>query len=158
MDLIFWRHAEAVDPGPGMDDMARVLTSQGERHAERMAQWLNQQLPQDVTVLVSPAMRTRQTVQDLRRKTRLVEDLAPRKGAQALLDATGWPKAVQTVLVVGHQPTLGLALAHLVSGLPLSQAMPWRIRKAGLWWLRCERPQADRPGVVVLAVKSPELM
>jgi phosphohistidine phosphatase len=158
MDLILWRHAQAVDPGPGMDDMARVLTREGERHAGRMADWLNQHLPQDVKVLVSPAVRTRQTVQDLRRHLQLAEDLAPRKGAQALIDAAGWPHADQTVVVVGHQPTLGMVLAHLVGGIPLAQAMPWRVHKAGLWWIRCEHLRHDRPGVVVRAVKSPELM
>lgn len=74
-----------------MDDRSRVLTNQGEREAGRMAQWLDRQLPQDCWVLVSPAVRTRQTVQELRRPTRVVEDLAPRKGVQALLDASGWP-------------------------------------------------------------------
>ncbi len=157
MDLILWRHAEAVEPGPGMDDMSRVLTTQGERDAGRMAEWLDRHLPQDCRVLVSPALRTRQTVQDLRRPTRVVEDLAPRKGAQALLDVSGWPHAGHSVVVVGHQPTLGMVLAHVVGGVPLAQAIPWRLPKAGLWWIRCEHPRHDRPGVVVMAVRTPDL-
>ncbi|UXH80267.1 SixA phosphatase family protein [Roseateles amylovorans] len=157
MDLILWRHAEAVDAAPGMDDMSRVLTTQGERHAERVAQWLNERLPSEVKVLVSPAVRTRQTVQALRRRVELCDALAPRQGVQAMLQATGWPDAPQPVLVVGHQPSLGMALAHLVGGQPLAQAMPWRVRKAGLWWLRCERRPHERVGVVVLAVRTPEL-
>jgi phosphohistidine phosphatase len=50
-----------------------------------------------------------------------------------------------------------MVLAHLVGGVPLHQAMPWRLHKAGLWWIRCEHPRQDRPGVVVMAVRMPEL-
>lgn len=157
MDLILWRHAEAVEAAPGMDDLSRVLTSKGERHAARMAQWLDEHLPAQTRVLVSPAVRTRQTVQDLRRQVTITPALAPRHGLSELLTATGWPQAGETVMVVGHQPTLGLALSHLVGGVPVAQAQSWRIRKAGLWWLRCERPSNDRPGVVVLAVRTPDL-
>ena len=35
MDLILWRHAEAVDPTPGMLDAQRRLTSKGEKQAAR---------------------------------------------------------------------------------------------------------------------------
>lgn len=157
MDLILWRHAEAVDAAPGMDDLSRVLTTEGERHAARVAHWLNDHLPASARVLVSPSVRTRQTVQELRRRPEISDALAPRQGVQAMLHAAGWPDASQPVLVVGHQPTLGMALAHLVGSQPLGQAMPWRVRKAGLWWLRCERRPNERAGVVVLAVKTPDL-
>lgn len=157
MDLILWRHAEAVEARPGMDDLSRVLTTQGERDAGRMAEWLNRHLPQDTQVLVSPAVRTRQTVQEVKRSTRVMEDLSPRKGAQVLMRASGWPHAEHPVMVVGHQPTLGMVLAHVVGGVPLAQAMPWRLPKAGLWWIRCEHPRHDRPGVVVVAVRTPDL-
>lgn len=157
MDLILWRHAEAVAAAPGMDDLSRVLTGRGEAHAARTALWLNKHLPEDTRVLVSPSMRTRQTVQELRRKATFTDALAPRQGLQALLDVTGWPGATQPVLVVGHQPTLGMALCHLVGGVPVGQTQSWRMRKGGLWWLRCERPADDRAGVVVLAVLTPDL-
>jgi phosphohistidine phosphatase len=160
MDLILWRHAEAADAAPGMDDLSRVLTARGERQARDMAHWLDKHLPKDTRVLVSPAVRTRQTVQDLRRKVELSDALAPQRGVAALLGAAGWAEAKAPVMVVGHQPTLGLALAHLVGGVPLDQLArktPWRLRKGGFWWLRCERDPQDRPGVAVLAVRSPDL-
>ncbi len=160
MDLILWRHAEAADAAPGMDDLSRVLTSRGERQARDMAHWLDKHLPKDTRVLVSPAVRTRQTVQDLRRKVELSDALAPGRSVAALLGAANWAQAAAPVMVVGHQPTLGLALAHLVGGVPLdqlTQKTPWRLRKGGFWWLRCERDPKDRPGVVVLTVRSPDL-
>ena len=69
MDLILWRHAQAVmleDEGAMVSfdlarDLARPLTPKGERQAVRMAEWLNQRLPDTTRILVSPARRTQQT-------------------------------------------------------------------------------------------------
>jgi phosphohistidine phosphatase len=68
MDLIVWRHAEATDASLVGDDMARTLTSRGERQAARMATWLNQHLPATTRVLVSPAVRAQQTAAPLERR------------------------------------------------------------------------------------------
>jgi phosphohistidine phosphatase len=61
-----------------------------------------------------------------------------------------WPEAREPVLVVGHQPTLGLTAAYLLSGT----AQPWSIRKGAAWWLRCKEREG-RPQVVLLAMRSP---
>ena len=61
MDLILWRHAEALDESEGMEDLQRPLTSRGEKQAARMAAWLDRQLPAGVRVICSPARRTEQT-------------------------------------------------------------------------------------------------
>ena len=61
MDLILWRHTEAVDATLRMPDAERTLTAKGERDAKRMAKWLNDRLPEDALILVSPAQRTQQT-------------------------------------------------------------------------------------------------
>jgi len=45
MDLILWRHAEAIDLDLVGDDVLRSLTGEGERRAARMAAWLDRQLP-----------------------------------------------------------------------------------------------------------------
>jgi phosphohistidine phosphatase len=154
MDLILWRHAEAHDLREGeTDDLARALTPKGERHAARMAQWLNQVLPATTRVLVSPAVRTQQTAAALERKFKTVAALAPDATVDALLDVARWPDAREPVLVVGHQPTLGLAAAYLLSGT----AQPWSIRKGAAWWLRC-RDKDGQPQVALLAVRSPSLL
>jgi phosphohistidine phosphatase len=46
MDLILWRHADAVDAEPGESDMDRTLTPKGQKQARRMAEWLTSQLPE----------------------------------------------------------------------------------------------------------------
>ena len=116
MDLILWRHAEAEDADVGADDLARALTPKGERQAERMAEWLNRRLAHSTRALVSPALRCQQTAKALGRKFRTVEAIGPGASAEALLVAAGWPDASEPVLVVGHQPTLGLAASLLLIG------------------------------------------
>jgi phosphohistidine phosphatase len=106
MDLILWRHAEAAD---GANDAARALTPKGVKQAARMAAWLNARLPEDTRVLVSPAVRTQQTVQPLQREFETVHAIAPGAHPNAVLAAAGWPHGTGTVIVVGHQPTLARA-------------------------------------------------
>jgi phosphohistidine phosphatase len=152
MDLILWRHAEAIE-GDASEDLARKLTSKGERQAERMAEWLNRRLSHSTRVLVSPAVRCQETAKALGRKFRTVEELAPGASAQAVLDVARWPEANGAVLIVGHQPTLGLAAAQALIGV----AQPWSIKKASVWWIR-HRPRDDEDRVVLQAVQSPDCL
>jgi phosphohistidine phosphatase len=74
MDLILWRHAEAE---PGEPDLGRRLTAKGIQQAERMARWLDRHLPATTRILTSPADRAEQTARALKRKYRVVPELAP---------------------------------------------------------------------------------
>ena len=153
MDLILWRHAEAFEMREEHDDLDRALTPKGERQAQRIATWLNRQLPSSARVMASPARRAQQTAAALERKIKTVPALAPDGTVEGLLHAVRWPDAREPVLVVGHQPTLGLCAAYLLAG----QAQAWPVRKGALWWLRAR----EREGVlqvVLHAVVSPELV
>lgn len=149
MDLILWRHAEAVVARAGQDDLERALTPKGERQAARMAEWLNQRLAQSTRVLVSPAVRTQQTAQALGRPYRTVPALAPCADVEDLLQAARWPDASEPVLIVGHQPTLGRVAALLLAGT--DQA--WSVKKGAVWWLRQRERDHGNP-VVLQAVQS----
>jgi len=151
MDLILWRHAEAHDAEGGSEDLDRALTSRGERQAARMAHWLNQHLPATTRVLVSPARRCQQTASALERRFKTVALLAPGADVRALLAAARWPHAREPVLVVGHQPTLGLTAAHLLAGV----AQPWSVKKGAVWWLR-RRDRADDDQTVLVTARGPE--
>jgi phosphohistidine phosphatase len=153
MDLILWRHAEAEDERDGLDDLQRALTPRGEKQAARMAKWLDLHLPENARILCSPALRCEQTILPLGRKYKLRDELAPGGPAQSLLEAADWPHARQCVLVVGHQPTLGQAVAKLV-GLRADECP---IRKGSVWWLRT-RERDGHEQTVVIAVQSPELL
>lgn len=152
MDLLLWRHADAREAREGEGDADRPLTAKGERQAQRMAQWLNRHLPESTRVLVSPAQRTRQTAAALDRKVRLLDELAPDSTVEALLGAARWPDGKEPVLVVGHQPTLGLAAAYLLAGA----AQPWAIRKGGVWWIR-RRLREGKAETLLHAVLTSEL-
>lgn len=148
MELILWRHAEAED---GMPDMGRVLTAKGRKQAEKMAGWLNPRLPDDVRLLVSPAKRTQQTAAALKRDFITVEDVAPGASVDSVLAAAGWPKG-GTVLVVGHQPTLGEVAARLLAG----QSASWSIKKGAVWWFS-GKAQPGGIHVVLHAAMAPDL-
>ena len=153
MDLILWRHAEAVEVAPGGDDMARVLTPRGEKQAARMAAWLDRQLPDSARIWGSPSRRTEQTAQALERKFRLSPTLGPMGTSEQLLELVQWPNAKGCVLVIGHQPTLGQTIASLL-GLNASECS---VKKGSLWWLRSREREAGAQTVVV-TVQSPEVL
>lgn len=128
MDLILWRHAEA-EYGP--PDLQRALTPLGERQAAAMAAWLRTHLPENTRIVASPAKRARQTASALAERFQTIETLAPGASAEAVLEACGWSAAsAGSVLVVGHQPTLGEVAARLL-GIRGAVA----VRKGAIWWL-----------------------
>ncbi len=160
MDLILWRHAEAVEhpdlvsgaPGDSAD-LSRRLTPKGEKQAARMAAWLDRQLPSGARVWSSPALRAEQTVQALERKFKLSEVLVPDGDPLALLELVQWPSAKGPAVVVGHQPMLGRVVARL---LGLSEE-DCAIKKGAVWWLRFrERHGASQ--TVVVTVQTPEMV
>ncbi|MBI3366962.1 MAG: phosphohistidine phosphatase SixA [Burkholderiales bacterium] len=153
MDLILWRHADAREADDGSVDADRPLTAKGERQAQRMAQWLNRHLPESTRVLVSPTLRTRQTADALARKSKIVAALAPEAPVEALLAAARWPDAREPVLIVGHQATLGLTAAYLLTG----NAQVWAVRKGAVWWLR-GRQRDTHSEVVLHSVLSPDAL
>ncbi len=153
MDLILWRHAEAIDLELVGDDMARYLTSKGERQAARMAAWLDRQMPDGAKVYASPATRAEQTARALERKFKISPALAPLATPEQLLELVQWPHGKGCVLVIGHQPTLGQVIARLL-GL---QASECAMKKGAIWWLRHrERDEAGK--TVVVTVQSPDLV
>lgn len=153
MDLILWRHAEAKDPDEGQEDTSRALTSRGEKQAARMAKWLDRQLPDATRILVSPALRCEQTVLALARKYKIKPELAHGFSANDLLAAAQWPDARTPMLLVGHQPALGQAIAQLL-GL---QASECAVRRGAVWWLRT-RERDGHGQTVVVTVQSPEVL
>ncbi len=144
MDLILWRHAEAfelsADDPSEQSDLDRALTAKGERQAHRMAEWLNQRLAHSTRILVSPARRAQQTAKALDRSFKTVAVLSPNGSAEDLIRAARWPVGSEPVLIVGHQPTLGLVAAQLLCGEPQA----WALKKAAVWWLRDRTQDRDR--------------
>lgn len=152
MEIILWRHAEAED---GADDMARALTARGVRHAARVGRWLGTQVNGSWRILVSPALRARQTAAGLGMPFSIEPGIAPGAPASAVLQASGWPDGRSNVIIVGHQPTLGEVAALLMTGSRADVA----IRKGAAWWFSV--PAAGSRGaareVRLKAVVGPEV-
>lgn len=151
MDLFLWRHAEAGPSESHSGDPARPLTAAGEKQAKRMAAWLDHRLPQSARILVSPARRCQQTAAALGRPFRTVDSLAPDASPATLLTAARWPAGAGPVLIVGHQPTLGLAAALALTG----RAEPWPLKKAAVWWIR-QRGRDGVTQVILQGVQAPD--
>jgi len=150
MDLILWRHCEAE---PGEPDMGRRLTSKGLKQAERMAEWLERHLPDSCRILVSPADRAVQTAQALQRKSRIVPELGPGAAVGAALAAANWPDSREPVMLVGHQPTLGMIASFLLSG----EEAYWSMRKGAVWWLS-NRVRDGSSALVLKVVIGPDFL
>ncbi len=148
MDLILWRHADA---DPGSPDMARRLSPKGHKQAQDVARWLQSRLSAPPRILVSPAQRTLQTARALSEDYEIVAELAPGGSAAGVLAAAGWPHSTHTVLVVGHQPTLGEVASLLIAG----ESMSWSIKKGAVWWIS-HRIRGEQPHTVLRAVVGPE--
>jgi len=131
MDLILWRHADAEPALLQQIDSERRLTNKGQKQAMKMAYWLDRNLPDTCRILVSPTVRTRETIAALDRKFKIVDELAPGASVDAVLKAANWPHSREPVLIVGHQPTLGQVAAALTN--PILQECA--IRKGNVWWI-----------------------
>jgi phosphohistidine phosphatase len=150
MQLILWRHADAENAAPGQSDAERSLTAKGEKQARRMAAWLAKRLPKDARILASPARRAQQTAQALDRDFETASEVGTMADCRSVLKVAGWPSGDDTVVVVGHQPTLGQAAALALTG----KAAEWSIRKGAIWWLE-SRGSDD---FIVRAVVAPDVI
>ncbi len=150
MNLILWRHADAED---GMPDAARALTDKGRKQAKTVAKWLRKRLPADCVILVSPATRARQTAEALHLAYETALALDVGASPSQVLAATGWPRRDGTVLVVGHQPTLGQVAAQLLAGTDAA----WSIKKAAVWWFE-SRTREGRDQAILRSAIDPDLI
>ena len=150
MDLILWRHAEAED---GIHDSERRLTAKGIKQASRMAKWLRARIPENVVMLVSPARRAQQTARALNPEFRTVKEIGLAASAADVLLAAGWPDGAGTVVVVGHQPTLGEAAALLLTG----KNEQWNVKKGAVIWI-ARRADEAHARTQLRAVISPDLL
>lgn len=145
MDLLLWRHAEAED---GEDDLKRRLTERGERQARTMATWIRERQIKDLRIIVSPAVRTQQTAEALKLPFETVRKIGPDACVSELIAACGWPDALGSVLIVGHQPSLGRLASLLLAG----QEADWSIKKGALWWLTNRLRRGDTQTVLRAAL------
>lgn len=118
MHLYLMRHGPAEDGAPGLPDAERALTPEGRRLVGRVAAVLGRLALPVEQVLTSPRRRARETASAVADALRVPVHVAPAlHGGAGLADLAevAAPYAGQGLLVVGHQPDLGL-LVHALTG------------------------------------------
>ncbi len=150
MELILWRHADAED---NPHDNERRLTAKGVKQAARMAKWLRPRIPEDAVILASPAKRAQQTARALDPEFKTVKEIGTSAAPEDVLLAAGWPGDNRTVVLVGHQPTLGETAAWLLTG----SKEVWSLKKGAVVWI--SRRVGDKDARTHLrALISPDLL
>ena len=153
-EIIFWRHGEAHDADADQDDLSRKLTVKGRRQAERVAFWLDRNLPQQCKVFVSEARRAQQTARCLPRKHKTLAELNPAAKPPDVLAAVGWGSQIEPIVIIGHQPWMGECIHWLL----MDAMAPMAVRKGAVWWLQSRPRDADSFEVIVRTVITPELL
>ena len=124
--LILLRHAEAQSQRPGLADIDRSLSDHGRTEALDAGDCLRRAAVRVDALLASPARRARETALivaarlDFNREL-LYEPLLYQGGPEALLQPLQrCHPAVETVLIVGHNPSLSALARHMASDLPIA--------------------------------------
>ncbi len=119
--LLLVRHAQAVVQERG-DDLDRALTDDGRADAGRLGRFLADQGLRPDRALVSPALRTRQTLQALAEGAGRVipasydSDLYTGATTQVLTALMTQAEGSGTVLLVGHNPGVAELALTLAGG------------------------------------------
>ncbi len=152
MQMILWRHAEAEDDAAS--DHVRNLTQKGKKQAAHMSAWLHSQLQDEIVdwqVVASPANRAQQTAAALGLPITILATIAPDAAPAEIFAAAHWPTNKRNVIVVGHQPTLGMAAARLINGADGYVS----IKKGAMWWFE-SRSRNENPETVLKAMATPD--
>ncbi len=143
-NLILWRHAEAEAESTSGQDIDRALTKRGRKDAEKMAEWLSQHLPANTEILCSPARRCletaaalnhptiRESASSIEREIKIAEFLSVDSSVEIMAKKVTNEDSSKTLLLIGHQPNLGLLIAKLL-GMDSGACV---VKKGAVWWLR----------------------
>src|SRR5215470_8295763 len=161
MRIVLMRHAEAGDADPARwpDDRDRPLTDAGRRAHARVAEALRRMGVRFDRLLTSPLARARETAEITARVygdapplelTELLGDRA--EPASTLAGLAG--VAADTLLCVGHEPTLSR-----LAGLLLSRdgRIHVEMRKSGVAVIDCPGPVAAGRGVLEMHLRPGEI-
>jgi phosphohistidine phosphatase len=138
MNLYILRHGLAAERTiPGFkQDRDRPLTTEGQKKTRRTAVLLRSLGLSFDVILTSPFVRADQTativadVLKAKKKLKASPHLTPKGKHSDLVDELNhWPKPLQEVLLVGHEPALSRLISILVLGKP---GLALELKKGGL--------------------------
>ena len=146
MILYVLRHAEAVEAAEKLSDDWRYLTEKGIKSVVRISQDLPRYGRKPRLIVTSPLVRAVQTAQiaagQACRKNELIVSGLLRSDSEIteLQDFLRSRSEAKRVMVVGHEPHLGLLVASL-----LQTDEPIQLKKAGCVALEIDMEEADKP-------------
>ncbi|MFP5520734.1 MAG: phosphohistidine phosphatase SixA [Bdellovibrionia bacterium] len=166
MELILLRHGIAQDRAEfqltGQDDHRRQLTEKGKKRVKSICQHLKNINPQfDIIVSSSlvRALQTREIAEKIlpAKKVLQTTELSPVSPPEAFVK---WlrmmAKGSESILVIGHEPQLGLLASYLLANQRESFI---DLRKSGMICLEIESCEDLRPGTAILKwAASPRLL
>jgi phosphohistidine phosphatase len=119
MKIYFLRHGEAEEKKKGMEDKDRPLTSLGAATISNMARSLTKVIENLDLIFTSPYLRAAQTADIVGnifgKKDNIVrsENLLVGTPSSELLNEIKRYKDTETILLIGHQPQLGICVSFL---------------------------------------------
>ena len=150
-----------------------MLFRSGQRQAADMAKWLKPQLPKTTILQCSPALRAFQTaeaIQDVGKscKININQALKPDASLNTVLASIAQFNSCNCLVLVGHQPWLGLLAAHLLDISMAGHTKDLPIKKGAIWWLRLNksldktlvkaREEAVSARYIIHTVQTPSLL
>ncbi|MFA5976209.1 MAG: phosphohistidine phosphatase SixA [Elusimicrobiota bacterium] len=118
LNVYLMRHAEAASIGGEVHrDKDRPLTPHGRLQVEAVAVALQKRAGTVSVIVSSPALRAVQTAHFLAERLSVTDiqtslHLAPRGRAPLIDDLLKQPESVRGIILIGHQPDLGLLASH----------------------------------------------
>jgi phosphohistidine phosphatase len=134
MEIYLIRHAIAAERGEGdwSRDAERPLTEDGIRKMKEIAEGLVAAGIEYDRILTSPYVRARETARIVARALEDPPDVeetsslaSGETSIEGLAAAIGKKSKAERILLVGHEPDLGL-LAGALLGLPVGRAIPFK--------------------------------
>lgn len=141
--LYLLRHAKSDWNADYAHDRDRPLNKRGKKAAKRMGKWLTSLGEAPELVLVSPAVRTRETIRlaakhgEWTAPVQVCDEFYEARPSTILSRVHAVDPAITRVLVCGHEPTMSAIVATLCGGFPPSfpTACCARIDTSQLVWL-----------------------
>ncbi|AOD20366.1 phosphohistidine phosphatase [Rhodococcus rhodochrous J3] len=114
--LILLRHGKSAYPDD-VDDHERPLSPRGRREAGLAGRWIRANLPEVDAVLCSTATRTRKTLAEaaVEAPVEYRDSLYHADPESLVAEIRGTADDVQTLLVIGHEPTLSATVLGLIT-------------------------------------------
>jgi len=155
------RHAIAAPATAGMSDEDRPLTAEGQEKMRRAAQGLRQLDVAPDVLLASPLRRAQETAAviagelHLESAIAILPPLAPGHDAEEVCKALRAHRAARELMLVGHEPNMGMLASQLLAGTSTLLSMPFKKSAVAAVALEAIPPRA--PGTLLWFMTAKQL-